>query len=139
PTWIVLSWKIGTDENNVATLNLFIDAAKKGDTIAQYFVGRCYAEGWNNNLNQKEAIEWYAERMLGEYYYKLRRCNNAFYYLKKAVENGNIKALNTLGLCYQKGQETVTSKIEGFKLFEKAQDRDYLPHNMRLEIVMNTV
>ncbi|CAG8726058.1 17722_t:CDS:2, partial [Dentiscutata erythropus] len=123
-------WKIGIDENSVATLNLFSDAARRGDAIAQYFVGRCYAEGWNTNRDTKEAIKWYkkaadnecavAEHMLGEYYYKLRRYTNAFYYLKRATENGNIKALNTLGLCYQKGQGTNTNLIEGFRSFEKA-------------------
>ncbi|CAG8482829.1 16009_t:CDS:2 [Dentiscutata erythropus] len=89
----------------------------------------------NNLKRQLNSSGTYAWRV----YYKLRRRNNAFYYLKKAIENGNINALNTLGLCYQKGQGTGTSKIEGLNYLKKRQDRDYLLHNMSLEIVKNTV
>ncbi|CAG8714640.1 16699_t:CDS:1, partial [Dentiscutata heterogama] len=38
----------------------------------------------------------------------------------RAAKNGNMKALNTIGLCYQKGQGTDTNLIEGFKSFENA-------------------
>ncbi|CAG8705017.1 3955_t:CDS:2 [Dentiscutata erythropus] len=120
-------WNIGTTENNIATL---VDAANKGDAIAQYFVGRCYAEGWSTDKDKRKAIEWYtkaadnecavAEHMLGEYYYKLRKYTKAFDFLKRAVENGNFKALNTLGLCYQRGQGTDTNVVKAFKSFEEA-------------------
>ncbi|CAG8566925.1 18302_t:CDS:2 [Dentiscutata erythropus] len=121
-------WNIGTAENN--NISTLIDAANKGDAIAQYFVGRCYSEGWNTDKDKKKAIEWYtkaadnecavAEHILGEYYYKLGKYTKAFDFLKRAVENGNFKALNTLGLCYQRGQGTDTNVVEGFKSFGKA-------------------
>ncbi|CAG8567252.1 9918_t:CDS:2 [Gigaspora rosea] len=123
-------WNIGTDEKNEVIFNLFNEAANKGDAIAQYFVGKCYAEGWNTSRNRRKAIEYYtkaaenectaADRVLGEYNYKLKKYTKAFKYLKKAVDNGNLKALNTLGLCYQKGQGTDTDMVKGFKLFRKA-------------------
>ncbi|CAG8732499.1 31487_t:CDS:2, partial [Gigaspora margarita] len=123
-------WKIGTDENNANVVNLFVDAANKGDTIAKYFAGKCYAEGWNINKNKKKALEWYnkaaekecaaAECVLGEYFYRLRKYTKAFDLLKRAENHGNLKALNTLGLCYQKGQGTVADAAKGFKSFEKA-------------------
>ncbi|RIB29540.1 hypothetical protein C2G38_1950251, partial [Gigaspora rosea] len=86
--------------------------------------------GFGTHKNKKKAIEWYtkaaenkcaaAEHMLGEYFYKLRRYNKAFYYLKRATENGNYKALNTLGLCYQRGQGTNINAVEGFRSFKRA-------------------
>ncbi|CAG8503998.1 16944_t:CDS:2 [Gigaspora rosea] len=123
-------WNIGTDESSIDILNLFVDAANKGNEIAQYFAGRCYAEGLGTDKNKNKAIEWYtiaaknkcaaAEHMLGEYFYKLRRYNKAFENLERATENGNYKALNTLGLCYQRGQGTNTNATKGFRLFKKA-------------------
>ncbi|CAG8631208.1 22503_t:CDS:2 [Dentiscutata erythropus] len=121
-------WNIGTDKK-VASFHLFFIAAGE-DSIAQYFVGKCYAEGRNTNKNLKNALDWYnkaaenkcaaAGCFLGEYFYKLGRYTKAFDFLKKAVENGSLKALNTLGLCYQKGQGTGANVVEGFKSFEKA-------------------
>ncbi|KAF0536902.1 calmodulin-dependent protein kinase [Gigaspora margarita] len=124
-------WNIGTNEDSMEFFNLFVAAANKGDANAQYFVGRCYAEGLGGiGKDKRKAIEWYttatdnqcaaAEHMLGEYYYKLRRYNKAFHHLKRATENGNYKALNTLGLCYQRGQGTDTNAAEGFESFKKA-------------------
>ncbi|KAF0512887.1 kinase-like protein [Gigaspora margarita] len=92
---------IGTDKNNPATFNLFVNAADKGDVNAQYFVGRCYAEGWCTEKNK--------ERQL-----------NAFYFLKRATGNGNYKALNYLGLCYQRGQGTDINAVEGLRSFKRA-------------------
>ncbi|CAG8684288.1 25664_t:CDS:2, partial [Dentiscutata erythropus] len=120
-------WNIGTAENNIAVL---VDAANKGDAIAQYFVGKCYETGWGIKKNTKKAIEWYAEAVknncaaaecvVGEYYYKQKKYNKAFYWLKRAAERKNYKALDTLGLCYKRGQGTDTNAVEGFKSFEKA-------------------
>ncbi|CAG8748348.1 10804_t:CDS:2 [Gigaspora margarita] len=116
-------WKIGTDENNVVIVELFVNAAEKEDIIAQYFSGKCYAEGWNTDKNKKKALEWYnkaaenecasAEYVLGEYFYKLRKYAKAFEFLERAANHGNLKALNTLGVCYQKGQGTDSSVVEG--------------------------
>ncbi|KAF0505214.1 calmodulin-dependent protein kinase [Gigaspora margarita] len=54
-------WNIGTDEKNEAIFDLFDEAANKGDAIAQYFVGRCYAGGWNIGKNRRKAIECYTK------------------------------------------------------------------------------
>ncbi|CAG8571075.1 5382_t:CDS:2, partial [Dentiscutata erythropus] len=112
-------WNIGT-EHNKDTFNFFIDAAEQGNNIAQYFVGKCYEIGWDINKNTKKAIGWYAESaenncaaaecVLGEYFYKFRKYTKAFYWLKRAAEHKNYKALNTLGLCYQRGQGTDTNE-----------------------------
>ncbi|CAG8719858.1 9896_t:CDS:1, partial [Dentiscutata heterogama] len=126
------SWEIGTKNENVDVFNLFLKAANSNDIIAQYFVGRCYETGWNIKKNMKQAIEWYtkaskagcaiAECMLGEYCYKLNKYEQAFNLLKSAADKGNALAMNTLGICYQKGYGTNVDRIEGFKSFEKAAE-----------------
>ncbi|CAG8672331.1 4450_t:CDS:2 [Racocetra fulgida] len=124
------NWGIGTDKIDAESFDLFLNAATKGNVIAQYFVGRCYEVGWNTKKSIKEAIEWYnkaigdecpaAECMLGNYYYKNGEYIRAFKLLESAVKKGNITAMHTLGLCYQKGRGTSANMAEGFKLFEKA-------------------
>ncbi|CAG8539789.1 8061_t:CDS:1 [Scutellospora calospora] len=127
------SWNIGTDETNVNVFNLFTESAKKGDTIAQYFVAKCYELGWNTKKNRTKAIEGYtkaiekgctaAERMLGEYFYRLRSYTRAFKYLNKAADKGNILAMHTLGLCYQEGYGTYNDVVKAFKLFKESAEK----------------
>ncbi|CAG8574185.1 8985_t:CDS:2 [Racocetra persica] len=124
------NWGIGTDKSDTESFDLFLNAATKGNVIAQYFVGRCYEVGWNTKKSIKEAIEWYnkaigdgcpaAECMLGNYYYKNGEYIRAFKLLESAVKKGNVAAMHTLGLCYQKGRGTNANIAEGFKLFEEA-------------------
>ncbi|CAG8729911.1 13032_t:CDS:2 [Gigaspora margarita] len=135
-------WKIGTDENNTNVIELFINAANQGDIMAQYFTGKCYAEGWNTSKNKKKALDWYskaadnecaaAECLLGEHLYRLRKYTKAFDFLNRAVEHGNLKALNTLGLCYQKGQGTVSNAAKGFELFKKVAEMGLLASQYEL-------
>ncbi|CAG8532811.1 16695_t:CDS:2, partial [Dentiscutata heterogama] len=126
------SWEIGTNEN-VNVFNLFLKAANSDDIIAQYFVGRCYEIGWSIRKNMNEAIKWYtkaskggcaiAECILGEICYKLNKYEEAFILLKSAADKGNALAMNTVGICYQKGYGTNVDRIKGFKLFKKAAKR----------------
>ncbi|CAG8823853.1 60_t:CDS:1, partial [Gigaspora rosea] len=121
---------IGTKKDNVDVFKLFLNAASSNNIIAQYFVGRCYEIGWNTRKNMKKAIEWYnkagqggcaiAECILGEYYYKLHKYEQAFKLLKSAADKGNALAMNTLGTCYLKGYGTKVNRVKGFELFEKA-------------------
>ncbi|KAF0502935.1 calmodulin-dependent protein kinase [Gigaspora margarita] len=124
------SWGIGTEKDDAESFKLFFKAANNGDVIAQYFVGRCYEFGWNTKKNMKKAIEWYnkaiesncaaAERILGDYYYKNNKYAQAFKLFISAADKGNIIAMNTLGLCYQKGLGTNIDIAKGFKSFEQA-------------------
>ncbi|CAG8629130.1 2867_t:CDS:2 [Dentiscutata erythropus] len=126
------SWEIGTKNEDVDVFKLFLKAANSRDIIAQYFVGRCYETGWNIKKNMKQAIEWYtkaskggcaiAECMLGEYFYKLNKYEQAFNLLKSAARKGNALAKNTLGICYQKGYGTNVDKAKGFKSFKEAAE-----------------
>ncbi|KAF0536901.1 calmodulin-dependent protein kinase [Gigaspora margarita] len=53
-------WNIGTNEDSIEFLNLFVSAANKGDHNAQYFAGRCYAEGLGGtDKDERRAIECY--------------------------------------------------------------------------------
>ncbi|CAG8826207.1 1373_t:CDS:2, partial [Racocetra persica] len=61
-----------------------------------------------------------ADRMLGEYCYKLNRYDKAFNLLICAADNENALAMITLGKFYQKGYGTNVDKVEGFKSFKKA-------------------
>ncbi|CAG8490121.1 9406_t:CDS:2 [Dentiscutata erythropus] len=108
---IFYMWKIGMKkkENNADVFSLFLEAAKGNDTIAKYFVGRCYEVGWNTRMNTKYAIEWYdkaiedeclaAEYILGNCYYRCQEYSKAFKLLRNAVDKGNIMAMYKLGLC----------------------------------------
>ncbi|CAG8810187.1 12506_t:CDS:1, partial [Dentiscutata erythropus] len=127
------SWEIGTENKTDDVFNLFLKAANSDNIFAQYFVGRCYETGWNIRKNTKQAMKWYnkaseagcanAKRRLGEYYYKLNKYKKAFNYLKSAADKGNALAMNTLGICYQKGYGTKVDKVKGFKSFEKAAEK----------------
>ncbi|KAF0519612.1 calmodulin-dependent protein kinase [Gigaspora margarita] len=129
---LLFSWHIGTKESNVVAFDLFLNAAKRGDTIAQYFAGRCYEDGWNTTKNMKEAIEWYtkaansrcaaAEYKLGDYYYKCDDYSKAFELFKSSAEKGNVMAIHELGLCYQKGYGTDVDTDKGFKLLKQAAE-----------------
>ncbi|RIB29708.1 kinase-like domain-containing protein [Gigaspora rosea] len=133
-------WNIGTDENSIGILNLFVDAANKGDHNAQYFAGRCYAEGLGGtDKDKRRAIEWYtraaenkcaaAEHMLGEYFYKLRKYDRAFYYLKRATENGNYKAMFNVGICYEYGFGVEKDEKKAFEYFKKSAEMGH-PNSM---------
>ncbi|CAG8661714.1 18382_t:CDS:2, partial [Gigaspora rosea] len=97
--------------------NIKLDATAFGQDEMTCFVYDLYSNYLMKAAENKCAA---AEHMLGEYFYKLRRYNKAFYYLKRATENGNYKALNTLGLCYQRGQGTNINAVEGFRSFKRA-------------------
>ncbi|CAG8680291.1 3043_t:CDS:1, partial [Scutellospora calospora] len=124
------SWDIGIEKSNAEAFDLFFAATNNGDVIAQYFLGRCYEIGWNTKKNMKKAIEQYyeaakkgcaaAEYKLGDYFYKINKYTQAYPLLKSAADKRNAMALNTLGLCYQKGRGTNANKAEGFKIFEQA-------------------
>ncbi|CAG8740646.1 1180_t:CDS:1, partial [Cetraspora pellucida] len=127
---LFVSWHIGTDESNVAAFDLFLNAANKGDTIAQYFVGRCYDRGWNIKKNTEKSIDWYtkaaesgcavAEYKLGDYYYKCENYSKAFELFQSSAEKGNVMAIHALGIFYYKGYGTDVDTDKGFKLFEQA-------------------
>ncbi|CAG8482166.1 23710_t:CDS:2 [Gigaspora rosea] len=93
-------WNIGTDENSIGILNLFVDAANKGDHNAQYFAGRCYAEGLGGtDKDKRRAIEWYtraaenkcaaAEHMLGD----KKTCGLIAKWLHSQVPNYKVASL----------------------------------------------
>ncbi|CAG8565789.1 6614_t:CDS:2 [Dentiscutata erythropus] len=102
---LFLTWHIGTEESNVAAYDLFLNAAERGDLIAQYFVGRCYEDGWNTKKTRKKQLndkgfklfEQAAEIGLSVSQYDLAKCyeskgtiddfKKALFWYQKAIEN----------------------------------------------------
>ena len=56
--------------------------AEQGEAQAQYYLGQCYANGWDVEQNQEQAVHWY----------------------RQAAEQGEVNAQYKLGLCYMKGE-----------------------------------
>ena len=68
-----------------------------------------------------------AEQLLteGNKYYNKKDYNSAVQYYHKAAEQGNAKAQNNLGLCYEKGRGVTKSISEAVKWYRKAAEKGH--------------
>src|SRR2546430_16350108 len=85
--------------------------------IAQYQLGRCYANGKGIEKDEVKAFEWYkksAKQEDSNAQYQLGQCYKdgigvekdevkAFKWYKKSAKQGNSNAQNKLVLCYESG------------------------------------
>ncbi len=76
----------------------YIDAANKGDAVAQFQIGYSYFHGLGPKENYTEANMW----------------------LNKAIAQGNVDAKALLGECYIQGYGVKKDKKEGFRLINEA-------------------
>ena len=93
------------DDNNEA-VKWFHKAAKNGDVMAQYTLGRFYEYGGIKNMtniheNHIEAVNWY----------------------RKAAERGSSRAQRNLGRCYLEGKGIAQNKTEAINWYRKAAIR----------------
>ncbi|MAI20734.1 MAG: hypothetical protein CMF28_05870 [Kiritimatiellaceae bacterium] len=74
-------------------------AAEKGDAIAQFNLGVCYAAGKGVLEDDKQAVYWYT----------------------KAAEQGVAKAQFNLALCYAVGEGVTQDKVKAYAIFLHAK------------------
>ena len=91
--------------------------AERGDAVAQFTLGSCYANGRGVPPNFEKAVHWYylsaqqgyapAQNRLGVCYYKgtgtPQNFPAAVYWYGKAAQQGNAVAQDNLGTCYFNG------------------------------------
>jgi TPR repeat protein len=125
-----------TSRNYEKAFKLFINASEKNHTLAQYFVGVCYFNGYGIMKNEKLALKYFeitANKNLTRgqkdtgYCYKIgigikKDLNKAFYWYEKAANNGNIMAMHNLGKCYINGEGVEKDFNKAFELFKKSAD-----------------
>jgi TPR repeat protein len=95
-----------------------LQKAERGDAVAQFTLGSCYASGRGAPQNYQEAVKWYyvsakqgyapAQNRLGACYHRgLGTPQNyaaAVLWYRKAAEQGNAAAQDNLGICYFSGR-----------------------------------
>ena len=72
--------------------------AEKGNSVAQYNLGYCYANGEGVEKDKEQAVFWY----------------------RKAAEQGNAVAQYNLGLCYINGEGVAKDVIEAYAYWSLA-------------------
>lgn len=90
---------LGADKDLSYAMNLYEQAAEKGDYKAQYFVGNCYRYGFNG--------------------YKKSDKQGVLYY-QKSAKGGNADALCALGFCLLHGVGTDKDEWAAWECYEKA-------------------
>ncbi len=117
-------------------LNCLKEAAEKGDSNAQAWLGRYYYMMWlyGDLENQEEAVKWLemsakqgnslGQRRLGDYYLRLKNTEEnkkkAVYWLERSATQGDSKSQNLLGCCLS---DKVVNYDMAFHWFEESAKR----------------
>ena len=80
--FVLLSLCVVSMTQFAQTASDFVDAANRGNAIAQYALGVCYDHGNGVSKNSSMAVYWY----------------------RKAAEQGYANAQYNLGYCYERGE-----------------------------------
>ena len=97
--------------------NYYRAAANRGDKVAQYNLGVCYAQGYGVMKDYKQAVYWYTKAAnqghvgsqynLGIYYWQgcgvSQDYNQSAYWFSKAANQGMAEAQTNLGVFYYNG------------------------------------
>ena len=90
-----------------------IDAARRGNSGAQYAIGNCYADGNGVAKNPEQAFYWYM----------------------KAAEQGHPDAQWSIGNCYEKGKGVSLNYREAVNWYEKAGEQGKGLASYRLAVI----
>nr|CAG8435814.1 9005_t:CDS:2 [Entrophospora candida] len=101
---------IGTVQDKQLAFEHYEKSAKTGNSIGQYFLGRCYYWGFGIKVDRKKAYEW----------------------LKKSADNNNFKGKWLLGLCYERGYGTTKDLKQAFELFLSSAENGNVVSQMEL-------
>ena len=88
-------------KNKADALQLFENAAAKGDIHAQFTLGQLYAQGIAGIQDMIKAVDFY----------------------RKAADGGNAFAQNALGLCYERGSGVPKDLSRALALYKRAAER----------------
>ncbi len=108
-----------------------VQKAERGDAVAQFTLGSCYANGRGVPQNYRQAVSWYylsakqgyapAQNRLGACYYRgLGTAQNyaaAVLWYRQAAEHGNAAAQDNLGICYYSGHGVPRNVAEAIKWY----------------------
>jgi TPR repeat protein len=100
--WLLLLLLLGNGckQQSVSSITVIRAKAERGDAVAQYSLGICYAKGQGVATNEAEAVKWY----------------------RKAAEQNDAKAQCNLGACYATGQGVEKDYTEAVKWYRKAAE-----------------
>ena len=111
--------------------------AEKGDTEAQFYMGRYYMEGEERTADIARAIRWFemaasgghaeAKNYMGMFYYNgvtvEKDMEKAFSYFKEAAEKGSSSAALNVADCYENGDGTKQDYEMAFFWYSKAAEK----------------
>ncbi|MDJ0918527.1 MAG: tetratricopeptide repeat protein [Woeseiaceae bacterium] len=88
-----------------ACISMCMPDAEKGDPVAQFCVGRLYANGFGVDMNDAEALKWYG----------------------LSAEGGYAPAQFNLGVMHANGWGVPMNDIEAARLYRLAAEQGFLP------------
>jgi len=91
----------GMTPEEVKAIDGYKAQAEKGDRVAQYNLGLCYANGEGVAKDEVQAVSWY----------------------RKAAEQGDAYAQNNLGLCYANGTGVAKDSVQAVSWYRKAAEQ----------------
>jgi TPR repeat protein len=128
-------------KNPAEKIENYRKAAEKGDAIAQYLLGYCYAKGEGVSKDLAEAVKWYrkaaeqgdadAQYALGYRYENgegvAKDAAQAAKWYRKAANQGDAIAQHNIGRCYAEGNGVPKDETEAAKWFRKAAEQGFAP------------
>src|SRR6266540_5081483 len=129
---------IEINENHEEAFELFFEVSEQ-HTLAQYFTGKCYQEGYGVAKDERLAFEYYkrsANKNFAMGQFDLGSCYEngigveknlgmAVDWYEKAIINGNIIAMYVLGLLYKDGKGVEKDDNKAFDLFKRTAKEGY--------------
>lgn len=133
--------KHGLEKNVAESSRWFMEAAKRGNDVAQFQMGLRYETGAGVKKNAKEAAKWYMRAASKNNVVALYRLGCCYYYgdgvridnhaawrcFKKASELGDSWASYMLGRCYFYGHGVEVNEAEAVKCYQKADAEHFAP------------
>lgn len=118
--------------------------------LAQYFLGKCYFNGYGVIENKEDAFKYYklsakqknanAQVTIGfcyDYGYGVPQdLKKAFKYYKLSATQGNKHAQYNLAICYKNGTGVTADLVEAFKYFKLSADQGYADSQYRLGLML---
>ncbi len=129
-------WGNGVSQNLPRAFALYLQAARRGDTEAQYIVGGMYFKGIGTQRNLREAFKWLykaaengestpqSQKILGQEFLVgnvvPRNYSQSVQWYELAAKNGDHDAQNELAFLYYIGRGVEQNFKTAFTWFEKA-------------------
>lgn len=129
--------EVGMSPEEVNRFRVYLIAASKGDKIAQYNLGQCFANGTGVAVDNEAAVSWYrksadqghaeAQITIGSKYYVGRGVDRnyviAIEWWKKAAEQGHPDALMLIGRSYRNGEGVEKDSVKAVEWFRKSVEK----------------